>query len=161
MSYRNHEGYSDPTAGEAIANVMREHQRKLLAVRSRNLHGKERRQQKCKKKEKHGGTVLPRNITETMEVEKMGKETTLIPCVDADRYAGCFACKDRLCDCLQENDFPQKKCPFYKTVAEAEHSNVAALGRLIQIDRVDLIRKYGSHRFLSKGGKADAGCNTV
>ena len=32
MAYRNHEGYSDPTAGRALANIAREERAKRKAV---------------------------------------------------------------------------------------------------------------------------------
>ena len=32
MGYRNHEGYSDPTAGQAFANIRREERQKRKAV---------------------------------------------------------------------------------------------------------------------------------
>lgn len=32
MAYRNHEGYSDPTAGQALANIAREERAKRKAV---------------------------------------------------------------------------------------------------------------------------------
>lgn len=32
MAYRNHEGYSDPTAGQALANICREERRKRKSV---------------------------------------------------------------------------------------------------------------------------------
>ena len=40
--YRNNEGYSDPTAGAAMSNILRDQKRSLREA-SRKLHGKERR----------------------------------------------------------------------------------------------------------------------
>ena len=40
--YRNNEGYSDPTAGAAMSNILRE-QRKAAKKEVAKLHGKERR----------------------------------------------------------------------------------------------------------------------
>ena len=91
----------------------------------------------------------------------MGKETKVIPCMNQEKYADCFSLKNGMCDCLEENDFPRKRCPFYKAAAEADKSNVAALRRLIQMDRIDLIRKYGSHRFLNKGVNSNAGHDSI
>ena len=40
--YRNNEGYSDPTAGAAMSNILRE-QRKAAKKEVAKFHGKERR----------------------------------------------------------------------------------------------------------------------
>ena len=40
--YRNNEGYSDPTAGAAMSNILRE-QRKAAKKEVAKLHGKDRR----------------------------------------------------------------------------------------------------------------------
>lgn len=42
MAYKNIEGYSDPTAGEAISNAMREYKRERRAVWSRENEIRER-----------------------------------------------------------------------------------------------------------------------
>jgi hypothetical protein len=45
------------------------------------------------------------------------------------------------CDLL--DDYPSKEpCPFYKTDAEAENGYIAAHNRLLDMGRLDLIRKY-------------------
>ena len=47
MSYRNSEGYSDPTAGQALANVMREQKRVARSIRRKAERKRKKRTMIC------------------------------------------------------------------------------------------------------------------
>ena len=59
--YRNNEGYSDPTAGAAMRNILRE-QRKRTAKEVSVLHGKERR--RYNRRLKHQREAQQRQLAE-------------------------------------------------------------------------------------------------
>ena len=52
VSYRNHEGYSDPTAGQAFANIrLEERQKRKAAARPASPKDKPRRRRRKRTKE--------------------------------------------------------------------------------------------------------------
>ena len=78
-------------------------------------------------------------------------------CVNGEKYSGCFAFRDGKCDCMTKTDFKDGICPFYKTKAQAQQDSATALGRLLMQGRLDLVRRYGSHRFIDEGDDGNAG----
>lgn len=58
------------------------------------------------------------------------------------------------CRSLEANNFGDSLCPFYKTAAQNETEQKAAISQLIAKNRQDLILKY----YRSKKGGADNGC---
>lgn len=46
----------------------------------------------------------------------------------------CFANKDGMCSCLNNNDFNGKDCPFYKTVCKEQNGEQSKNGGLVYED---------------------------
>ena len=83
------------------------------------------------------------------------------PCLCAEKYSGCFAFRDGKCDCLTDTSSKTGRCPFYKSVAQAQQDSAHALGQLLMDGKLDLVRKYGSHRFIDEGDDGHAGYDNV
>ena len=54
----------------------------------------------------------------------------------------CFANKDGVCVCLEDNDFHGKDCLFFKTTAQCDADRQKSYERLVSIGRDDLIERY-------------------
>ena len=65
-------------------------------------------------------------------------------------YCDCFAYKNGYCTCLEDTDFPENSCPFYKEKKAAQNASVKSLVLLLLRGRFDLIRRYHSAKHLSK-----------
>lgn len=72
---------------------------------------------------------------------------TLMKCC-SQKYCDCFANKEGFCTCLEDTDFPQNHCPFYRESSDAKMDSAKALASLILRGRFDLIRRYHSARCL-------------
>ena len=55
----------------------------------------------------------------------------------------CFGARKGFCLILKETKSIDYKCPFYKTVEQAEEDRQRTIDRLRQKGREDLIQKYG------------------
>ena len=69
--YRNNEGYSDPTAGAAMSNVLRDQKRSLREA-SRKLHSKERRRANRRLKHLRKAEYKQQNQQDTIQKEDAG-----------------------------------------------------------------------------------------
>lgn len=87
----------------------------------------------------------------------MSKKREDAICVNGKQYSNCFAFRDGKCDCMTDTDFKGGICPFYKTKEQAQQDSAYALGQLLMQGRLDLVRKYGSHRFIDEGDDGNAG----
>ena len=55
----------------------------------------------------------------------------------------CGACRsDGFCSALEDNNFCEKPCPFFKTKERWNEDEEKAYQRLLKLDRFDLIAKY-------------------
>lgn len=57
-------------------------------------------------------------------------------------FYSCFACEKGHCTVLEDNNFGDKFCPFFKSRAQVKQGRQDALDRLLINGRADLVNKY-------------------
>ena len=75
-----------------------------------------------------------------------GKKRTAAPrqCQQGAERKDCFArCPKGTCMALAMTDYPCGKCPFYKSAVVQAEEKQMVYARLVRLERMDLIVKYG------------------